>query len=178
MNRQLALVSLFVLTITLGSCSSGNPSAGLGVYPKAVGAADEGFAIQALRTIATAEAQLKVTRGAYGDFAALTQAGLLDQRFAGSAPNLKGYRFTINASEAAFSGRGRPTGGIMPALSFRTTFSHVAACSPTFVRSTVSSARSPVRSFWLWQVTQYLSRTARGGNGAAADCAEESWLET
>ncbi len=108
MNRQLALVSLFVLTITLGSCSSGNPSAGLGVYPKAVGAADEGFAIQALRTIATAEAQLKVTRGAYGDFAALTQAGLLDQRFAGSAPNLKGYRFTINASEADFSANADP----------------------------------------------------------------------
>src|SRR5438067_1060607 len=103
MNRQLALVSLFLLTITLGSCSSGNPSAGLGVYPKAVGAADEGFAIQALRTIATAEAQLKVTRGAYGDFTALTEAGLLDQRFASIAPNLKGYRFTLQASDADFA---------------------------------------------------------------------------
>jgi hypothetical protein len=75
----------------------------LGVYPKAVGAADEGAAIQALRTIASAETQMKVARGCFGDFDALTQAGYLDQRFAGRAPNLKGYRFSIAASETSFS---------------------------------------------------------------------------
>ena len=79
------------------------------MYPKAVGAADEAFAIQALRTIATAEAQLKATRGAYGDFDALTQAGVLDQRFAGNAPNLKGYRFTITASESDFAANADPS---------------------------------------------------------------------
>ena len=102
-RKVLALLWLLVLGLGLWACSSGNSSGGLGVYPKAVGAADEASAIQALRTIATAEAQLKATRGGYGDFAALTQAGLLDERFAGNAPNLKGYRFTIAASEADFS---------------------------------------------------------------------------
>src|SRR5437870_10622275 len=101
-------VGLCVCALVLASCSSGNSSGGVGVYPKAVGAGDEAFAIQALRTIATAQAQLKATRGAYGDFDALTQAGLLDQRFAGKTPNLKGYRFTINASEADFSANADP----------------------------------------------------------------------
>ena len=91
---------LLICAVLLASCSS---SGGLGALPKAMGAADEGFAIQALRTIASAETQMKVTRGSYGDFDALTQAGYLDQRFAGQTPNLKGYRFTISASESDFS---------------------------------------------------------------------------
>lgn len=68
-----------------------------------MGAADEGSAIQALRTIATAEMQMKSSRGAYGDFDAMTQAGYLDQRFAGRTPNLRGYRFTITATETEFT---------------------------------------------------------------------------
>jgi len=101
--RLAALPGLLICAVFLVSCSSGNSSEGLGVYPKAVGAADEGSAIQALRTIASAETQMKVTRGSFGDFDALTQAGYLDQRFAGRTPNLKGYRFTITASESDFS---------------------------------------------------------------------------
>lgn len=97
------LLGLLICAVLFASCSSGNSSEGLGVYPKAMGAADEGSAIQALRTIASAETQMKVTRGSYGDFDALTQAGYLDQRFAGRTPNLKGYRFTITASESDFS---------------------------------------------------------------------------
>lgn len=95
------LLGLLVCAVFLTSCSS--KSEGLGVLPKALGAADESFAIQSLRTIASAETQMKVTRGSYGDFDALTQAGYLDQRFAGQTPNLKGYRFTITASESDFS---------------------------------------------------------------------------
>ena len=97
-----------IYAFLLISCSSGNSSEGLRVYPKAVGAADEGSAIQALRTIASAEAQMKVTRGSYGDFEALVQGGYLDQRFAGSTPNLKGYRFTLTASESDFSAHADP----------------------------------------------------------------------
>ena len=97
------LVGLFVVALVLASCSSGNSSKGLGVYPKAVGAADETSAIQSLRTIATAQQELKATRGAYGNFDALTQAGLLDARFAGSAPNLRGYCLTMNATDSDFS---------------------------------------------------------------------------
>jgi len=73
---------LLICVLFLTSCSSS--SEGLGVYPKAVGASDEGFTIQSLRTIATAEMQLKATRGSYGDFDALTQAGFLDTRLSAS----------------------------------------------------------------------------------------------
>src|SRR5712692_8283665 len=93
---------LFLGVLLLASCASGNSSEGLGVYPKAVSASDEGFTIQSLRTIATAEVQLKATRGSYGDFDALTQAGFLDTRFVGQTPNLKGYRYTIRASDSDF----------------------------------------------------------------------------
>ncbi|HVS83348.1 MAG TPA: hypothetical protein VHE60_16590 [Pyrinomonadaceae bacterium] len=98
-----SLVGLFVVALLFASCSSGSSSGGLGVYPKAVGAADEASAIQSLRTIATAQQQLKATQGSYGTFDALTQAGLLDLRFAGSAPNLRGYRFTMNVTDSDFS---------------------------------------------------------------------------
>jgi hypothetical protein len=101
-QRLAELLALLLSVVLLASCS-GRPSEGLGVYPKAMGAADEGSAIQALRTIASAEAQMKVTRGSYGDFDALTQAGYLDQRFAGRTPNLKGYRFTISATDSEFA---------------------------------------------------------------------------
>src|SRR3984893_18620447 len=97
-----ALLPGLLICFFLVSCSSGNSSGGLGVYPKAMGAADEGSTMQAWRTIASAEAQMKVTRGSYGDFDALTQAGYLDQRFAGSTPNLRGYRFIISAGDSEF----------------------------------------------------------------------------
>ena len=102
-SRLVVWPGLLICAFFLLSCSSGNSSEGLRVYPKAMGAADEGSAIQALRTIASAETQMKVTRGSFGDFDALTQAGYLDQRFAGRTPNLKGYRFTLTASESDFS---------------------------------------------------------------------------
>lgn len=96
--------ALVLLLLLLSSCGgSSNSSKGLEVYPKAMGAADEASAIQALRTIASAQAQLQATRGSYGSFDALTQAGLLDQRFAGIAPNLKGYQFTMRVSDGDFS---------------------------------------------------------------------------
>lgn len=95
-------VGLFLGLLLLASCAA-NKSEGLGVYPKAMGAADEGSAIQTLRTIATAEGQLKASRGSYGDFEALTQGGYLDSRFAAPTPNQRGYRFTITASESEFS---------------------------------------------------------------------------
>jgi len=95
--------ALLMIALFLGSCSSNKSSEGLGVYPKAVGAADEASAIQALRTIATAEAQLKATSGVYGDFDALTKADVLDRRFAESTPNVKGYRFTMSVTDSDFS---------------------------------------------------------------------------
>ena len=102
-QRWSSVLGLFFFAVAFCSCSSGDSSKGLGVYPKALGAADEASAIQSLRTIATAQQELKATRGVYGNFDALTQAGLLDARFAGSTPNLKRYRFSMNATDSDFS---------------------------------------------------------------------------
>ena len=110
-GRLAAMLGVLVGVVLFASCSSGNSSGGsggLGALPKAMGAADEASAIQTLRTIATAEAQLKATRGSYGDFETLTQSGYLDQRFAGPNPNLRGYRFSISATEAEFTVRADP----------------------------------------------------------------------
>jgi hypothetical protein len=95
---------LFLFLLIFSSCGgSGNSSEGLGVYPKAVGAADEASAIQSLRAISSAQTQFQATNGAYGTFEALTQAGFLDQRFSGAPPNLKGYQFTMRITDAGFS---------------------------------------------------------------------------
>ena len=103
MNRfQITSLTCLLLLVwcLFAGCSSS--SDGARALPKAVGAADEGFAIQALRNIATAQTQAKVMRGAYADFDSLVQAGFLDQRFAGSSPTLRGYRFVMTASENGF----------------------------------------------------------------------------
>ena len=42
------------------------------------------------------------------------------------------------------------------------TLSHTSALAAGFARSSLSSASPAVRSLWLWQVTQYVSRNWRG----------------
>lgn len=91
------------LLLFVSACTAGNSSGGAGAYPKAVTAADESSVIQTLRTIATAQAQARATRGSYGDFNTLVQAGFLDQRFASETPILRGYRFRMTAGENDFS---------------------------------------------------------------------------
>ena len=101
-RRGNGLVVLLITGVVFSvSCSSGSSPGGL--YPKTVSAADEISAIQNLRAIATAQGQLRAGRGNYGDFEALVQAGFLDQRFSGSEPNLRGYRFTMKVTESDFS---------------------------------------------------------------------------
>lgn len=99
-NESAKWLALFVL-VFVSSCTAGDSSGG--AYPKAVSAVDETSAIQTLRTIATAQAQAKATKGSYGDFNTLVQAGFLDQRFASDAPILRGYRFRMTAGESDFS---------------------------------------------------------------------------
>jgi hypothetical protein len=62
----------------------------------------------------------------------------------------------------AASARGIPGGGIEPARSFAITRSHVSGLALGRVASKLSSASPAVRSFWLWQVMQYVSRKTRG----------------
>jgi len=94
-----ALMLLAFVGLAFSSC--GSP--GLDSYTKAVGAADEGLAIQTIRTIVTAQEQYRATHDEYGNFDALTKAGVLDARFASEAPNLRGYRFTMSAAANTFS---------------------------------------------------------------------------
>jgi hypothetical protein len=96
------LTPLVLSLLFFVSCSAGD-SPRLGAYPKAAGVADETSAIQSLRTIATAQGQLKAGRGSYGDFDALVRAGLLDERFGGSTPDLRGYRFTMKVTDSDFA---------------------------------------------------------------------------
>ena len=93
---------LLISMLLLVSCSPANSSEGARAYPKALGTSDEGFTIQALRMIATAQTQAKTMRGSYADFDTLVQAGFLDQRFAGATPNVKGYRFSMTARDSDF----------------------------------------------------------------------------
>jgi hypothetical protein len=91
-----------LLLVFLSSCTA-DSSGGAGAYPKTVSAVDETSAIQTLRSIATAQAQAKATRGSYGDFNTLVQAGFLDQRFLSETPILRGYRFKMTAGESDYS---------------------------------------------------------------------------
>jgi phospholipase C len=68
-----------------------------------VNTVDETTAIQALRTIGSAQTQAKAMRNSYADFDTLVQLGFLDRRFAGANPNIRGYRFSIVAKEDEFS---------------------------------------------------------------------------
>lgn len=101
-NTAAALTLTAAFLFLLTSCGRDSSEA-VNALPKSVAAADETYAIQTLRTIASAQAQAKVTRGAYSDFAGLTQAGFLDERFATISPVLRGYQFTMKASDAEFS---------------------------------------------------------------------------
>ena len=100
-NQVYGAISLLFACL-VSSCSSSGKE-GLGAYPKAVGASDEASAIQALRTIATAQNQAKAMRNSYANFDTLVQLGFLDERFAGSNPNIRGYRFSITSNESEFS---------------------------------------------------------------------------
>jgi hypothetical protein len=96
------LLLLCCVALLSSSCGSKTPE-GPDVLPKSVGVADEGSAIQALRTIASAQTQAIAMRNSYADFDTLVQLGLLDQRFAGETPNLRGYRFSMTASESQYA---------------------------------------------------------------------------
>jgi hypothetical protein len=68
-----------------------------------VNTVDETSAIQALRTIGSAQTQAKAMRNSYADFDTLVQLGFLDRRFAGTNPNIRGYRFSVVAKPDEFA---------------------------------------------------------------------------
>src|SRR6266849_1654002 len=75
-------------------------------------------------------------------------------------------RYVANPSKSGLSGRGIPCGGMAPTRSLRTTFSHVWASAGGSATSAAWRLRPPVFNFSLWQVAQYLSKSARCGVAA------------
>jgi hypothetical protein len=74
----------------------------------------------------------------------------------------------VKASAEALSGRGMLGGGISPVLTLCNTFSQTSAPLATLSRSIFSSVICAVRSRSLWQTTQFLLRSSRCGEDAAA----------
>src|SRR4051812_20573020 len=97
--RSLLFVMSFLL---LSACTKQQVE----TYQKAPNTADEAAVIRALQNIFRAETQyMTIHSGSYGTFDELVKDGSLDQRFAGTAPVLAGYVFTIKITPDA-SGQG------------------------------------------------------------------------
>jgi hypothetical protein len=96
------IVWLLLACCLLSSCTN-EGAEGVRALPKAVNTVDETSAIQALRTIGSAQTQAKAMRNSYADFDTLVQLGFLDRRFAGTNPNLRGYRFSVVAKPDEFA---------------------------------------------------------------------------
>jgi hypothetical protein len=130
---KLSLVSMLALSLMLISAcgkkadnsgveNSGNQAGGL---KKSLNVADEAAAIRTLQTIFRAQTQYMLSHAEeYGTFDQLRADNYLDQRFAGAAPVVEGYAFTIkltpkSGSESAAyiinadpkQDDGTPTGG-------------------------------------------------------------------
>jgi len=89
----LALTSFFVSACGSKTENSNNQA---GTLKKALNAADEAAAIRTLQTIYRAETEYMTSHdGDYGTFDQLVKNLSLDQRFAGSAPVVEGYVFTL-----------------------------------------------------------------------------------
>ena len=92
----LVLVALTALFISACGNKTENSSNGAGSLKKSLNAADEAAAIRTLQNIFRAETQyMTIHSGSYGTFDEMVKDSSLDQRFAGSAPVLAGYVFTL-----------------------------------------------------------------------------------
>ena len=89
---------LALMVLAFSACGSKTENSGneAGSLKKSLNAADEAAAIRTLQNIFRAETQYMTTHsGSYGTFDELVKDSSLDQRFAGSAPVLAGYVFTL-----------------------------------------------------------------------------------
>ena len=82
-----------------------NSSGQTGGLKKSLNVANEAAAIRTLQTIFRAETQYMLSHAEeYGTFDQLKQDRYLDQRFAGTAPVVEGYAFTIQLTPKSGSG--------------------------------------------------------------------------
>src|SRR3989440_8909533 len=92
----LAFIVLAALLISACGNKSENSSNEAGSLKKSLNAADEAAAIRTLQNIFRAETQyMTIHSGSYGTFDEMVKDSSLDRRFAGSAPVLSGYVFTL-----------------------------------------------------------------------------------
>ena len=92
----LLMLGLMVLFVSACGNKSENSSNEAGSLKKSLNAADEAAAIRTLQNIFRAETQyMTIHSGSYGTFDEMVKDSSLDQRFAGSAPVLAGYVFTL-----------------------------------------------------------------------------------
>jgi len=90
------LLALTVLSFSACGSKTENSSNGAGSLKKSLNAADEAAAIRTMQNIFRAETEyMAVHSGSYGTFDEMVKDASLDQRFAGSAPVLSGYVFTL-----------------------------------------------------------------------------------
>jgi hypothetical protein len=98
------ILLVFSLALLISACgkkadnssaeNSGNQTGGL---KKSLNVANEAAAIRTLQTVFRAQTQYMLSHAEeYGTFDQLRQDNYLDQRFAGTAPVVEGYAFTIN----------------------------------------------------------------------------------
>ena len=85
-------LTFMMIALLISACSKQQVE----TYQKAPNKADEAAAVRALQNIFRAETQyMNIHEGNYGTFDDLVKDNMLDQRFAGNAPTLLGYVFTI-----------------------------------------------------------------------------------
>src|SRR5580765_2416971 len=98
MSKSMLFALMLLLGISTLACT--DYSTGL---QRSASTVDETAAITTLGTIGTAQRTYAVTNnGDYGTFQQLCAAGLLDERFNSSQPEVRGYVLTMNVGEKSF----------------------------------------------------------------------------
>ena len=95
--RGFSLIELMIVIAIIGILIG----VGIPAWKNASIAGNETAAIKTLQNISTEQRTYYVRRGEYGTFDQLIAAGALDQRFAGDAPQMAGYTFTMKVTPKA-----------------------------------------------------------------------------
>lgn len=98
-EKLVTSVMLVLMVLAFNACGSKseNSSNQTGTLKKSLNVADEAAAIRTLQNIFRAETEYMIGHdGSFGTFDQLVKSSSLDQRFAGSAPVVEGYVFTLN----------------------------------------------------------------------------------
>jgi len=93
-SRGFSLIELMIVIAIIGILVG----VGVPAWQASIVRANETFAIGSLKTIYDDERNYYIGHKAYGTFDQLIQDGALDKRFAGDAPVVEGYIYTIKVT--------------------------------------------------------------------------------